>query len=152
MGHNATACDFKLLECDWCERGDLNPHGFPRQILSLVRLPIPPLSHDHKIKEEPFPGSAAPIRRCLHLQADCKFTPALLYIGIPDGRAKDPASFPTKDLFSGSATDGPPYKVADTVAHCAPSTWNATVWQDRGAHRWQGDLAIQPRFTYQAHR
>ena len=30
---------------DWCERGDSNPHGFPRQILSLVRLPIPPLSH-----------------------------------------------------------------------------------------------------------
>ncbi len=31
------------LSC-WCERGDSNPHGFPRQILSLVRLPIPPLS------------------------------------------------------------------------------------------------------------
>jgi hypothetical protein len=30
---------------DWCERGDSNPHGLPRQILSLVRLPIPPLSH-----------------------------------------------------------------------------------------------------------
>src|SRR5579864_5048123 len=29
----------------WCERGDSNPHGFTRQILSLVRLPIPPLSH-----------------------------------------------------------------------------------------------------------
>jgi hypothetical protein len=29
----------------WCERGDLNPHGVTRQILSLVRLPIPPLSH-----------------------------------------------------------------------------------------------------------
>ena len=29
----------------WCERGDLNPHGLPRQILSLVRLPISPLSH-----------------------------------------------------------------------------------------------------------
>jgi hypothetical protein len=28
----------------WCERGDSNPHGFTRQILSLVRLPIPPLS------------------------------------------------------------------------------------------------------------
>src|SRR5260370_6568863 len=28
----------------WCERGDLNPHGFLRQILSLVRLPISPLS------------------------------------------------------------------------------------------------------------
>ena len=28
----------------WCERGDLNPHGFPRWILSPVRLPIPPLS------------------------------------------------------------------------------------------------------------
>ena len=31
----------------WCERGDSNPHGFTRQILSLVRLPIPPLSHVH---------------------------------------------------------------------------------------------------------
>src|SRR6185437_13105358 len=31
----------------WCERRDSNPHGFPRQILSLVRLPIPPLSHVH---------------------------------------------------------------------------------------------------------
>jgi hypothetical protein len=31
----------------WCERGDSNPHGFTRQILSLVRLPIPPLSHIH---------------------------------------------------------------------------------------------------------
>jgi hypothetical protein len=30
----------------WCERGDSNPHGFTRQILSLVRLPIPPLSHE----------------------------------------------------------------------------------------------------------
>jgi hypothetical protein len=32
-------------EKPWCERGDSNPHGFTRQILSLVRLPIPPLSH-----------------------------------------------------------------------------------------------------------
>jgi len=30
---------------EWCERGESNPHGFPRQILSLVRLPVPPLSH-----------------------------------------------------------------------------------------------------------
>src|SRR6266481_5449902 len=28
----------------WCERGDSNPHALRRQILSLVRLPIPPLS------------------------------------------------------------------------------------------------------------
>ena len=34
-----------LADRCWCERGDSNPHGFPRQILSLVRLPIPPLSH-----------------------------------------------------------------------------------------------------------
>ena len=34
-----------LMPLVWCERGDSNPHGFPRQILSLVRLPIPPLSH-----------------------------------------------------------------------------------------------------------
>ena len=32
----------------WCERGDSNPHGFTRQILSLVRLPIPPLSQLHQ--------------------------------------------------------------------------------------------------------
>jgi hypothetical protein len=43
---------WKLLSClwcgwkrIWCERGDLNPHGLLRQILSLVRLPISPLSH-----------------------------------------------------------------------------------------------------------
>ena len=35
---------FRLVN-HWCERGDSNPHGFTRQILSLVRLPIPPLSH-----------------------------------------------------------------------------------------------------------
>src|SRR3954447_13398971 len=29
----------------WCERGDSNPHTFRYQILSLARLPIPPLSH-----------------------------------------------------------------------------------------------------------
>src|SRR5262245_4487310 len=28
----------------WCERGELNPHGFPLWILSPARLPIPPLS------------------------------------------------------------------------------------------------------------
>ena len=28
----------------WCERRDSNPHGFTRQNLNLVRLPIPPLS------------------------------------------------------------------------------------------------------------
>ncbi len=33
----------------WCERGDSNPHGFTRQILSLVRLPIPPLSQRYWI-------------------------------------------------------------------------------------------------------
>jgi hypothetical protein len=33
---------------DWCERGDSNPHGFTRQILSLVRLPIPPLSRIYR--------------------------------------------------------------------------------------------------------
>jgi hypothetical protein len=33
-----------VLLKNWCERGDLNPHGLLRQILSLVRLPISPLS------------------------------------------------------------------------------------------------------------
>ncbi len=34
----------------WCERGDSNPHGLLRQILSLVRLPIPPLSQVQDLK------------------------------------------------------------------------------------------------------
>ena len=29
----------------WCERRDSNSHGFPHQVLSLARLPIPPHSH-----------------------------------------------------------------------------------------------------------
>ena len=37
---------------EWCERGDSNPHGLPRQILSLVRLPIPPLSQESNIRRE----------------------------------------------------------------------------------------------------
>src|SRR5688572_15292095 len=32
----------------WCERGDSNPHTLRYQILSLARLPIPPLSHTRK--------------------------------------------------------------------------------------------------------
>ncbi len=28
-----------IVSC-WCERGELNPHGLPRQILSLMRLPF----------------------------------------------------------------------------------------------------------------
>jgi Flagellar biosynthesis protein, FliO len=43
---------FIALEDGWCERGDLNPHGFPRQILSLVRLPIPPLSRPPALRAE----------------------------------------------------------------------------------------------------
>src|SRR5580704_12800050 len=41
----------------WCERGDSNPHGLPRQILSLVRLPISPLSHfaGHEIDDNRRP-------------------------------------------------------------------------------------------------
>jgi hypothetical protein len=31
-----------------CERGDSNPHTFRYQILSLARLPIPPLSLEIK--------------------------------------------------------------------------------------------------------
>ena len=42
MGHSQEVC---IATNCWCERGDSNPHGFTRQILSLVRLPIPPLSH-----------------------------------------------------------------------------------------------------------
>src|SRR5262252_3968969 len=32
----------------WCERGDSNPHTFRYQILSLARLPIPPLSRSRE--------------------------------------------------------------------------------------------------------
>jgi hypothetical protein len=47
-GTNWAQCEkgrFEIGPKFWCERGDSNPHGFTRQILSLVRLPIPPLSH-----------------------------------------------------------------------------------------------------------
>ncbi len=37
-GKNARYLVFR--DNEWCERGDLNPHGLPRQILSLVRLPF----------------------------------------------------------------------------------------------------------------
>jgi hypothetical protein len=40
-------CAQPRIQSCWCERRDSNPHGFTRQILSLVRLPIPPLSHGH---------------------------------------------------------------------------------------------------------
>jgi len=35
----------------WCERGDSNPHPLRDQILSLARLPIPPLSRGPIIKQ-----------------------------------------------------------------------------------------------------
>jgi hypothetical protein len=45
IGRMEKECDSRSALNYWCERGESNPHGFPRQILSLVRLPIPPLSH-----------------------------------------------------------------------------------------------------------
>jgi hypothetical protein len=36
----------------WCERGDSNPHPLRDQILSLARLPIPPLSRTAIINQE----------------------------------------------------------------------------------------------------
>ncbi len=44
MGVQGFAGDTCLEEREgWCGRGDLNPYGSLRQILSLVRLPISPL-------------------------------------------------------------------------------------------------------------
>ena len=33
----------------WCGRRDLNPHALRRQILNLVRLPIPPRPHRSRV-------------------------------------------------------------------------------------------------------
>src|SRR5215470_18053933 len=41
---------FHCYSLQWCERGDSNPHTFRYQILSLARLPIPPLSHNQTYK------------------------------------------------------------------------------------------------------
>ena len=49
----------------WCERGDSNPYGFTRQILSLVRLPIPPLSHSTVLPTVRRPMSSATLRGSL---------------------------------------------------------------------------------------
>ena len=50
----------------WCERGDSNPHPLRDQILSLARLPIPPLSHIAIIPEENSgsPGVAVELALC----------------------------------------------------------------------------------------
>ena len=40
--------------CVWCERGDLNPHAIGRKILSLVRLPVPPLSQKRTSSPDVF--------------------------------------------------------------------------------------------------
>jgi hypothetical protein len=48
IGHNEKHWEVRGVASCWCERGDSNPHGFTRQILSLVRLPIPPLSQHPK--------------------------------------------------------------------------------------------------------
>jgi hypothetical protein len=45
IGHSRKWADRESPVSCWCGRGDLNPHGLPRQILSLVRLPISPLPH-----------------------------------------------------------------------------------------------------------
>src|SRR5258708_38040770 len=57
-------------EKEWCERGDSNPHGLPRQILSLVRLPIPPLSPEPNYRPPPNPAITVKIRAC----ATCNVT------------------------------------------------------------------------------
>ena len=45
-----------LLIAFWCERGDSNPHTFRYQILSLARLPIPPLSLNFKSEKKNSTG------------------------------------------------------------------------------------------------
>lgn len=38
----------------WCWRGESNPQGDkPRQILSLLRLPVPPLQHGRDLSPDP---------------------------------------------------------------------------------------------------
>ena len=42
IGHSEGVCFWEWSVSDWCERGDSNPHGFTRQILSLcVKLRNP---------------------------------------------------------------------------------------------------------------
>jgi len=47
----------------WCERGDSNPHPLRDQILSLARLPIPPLSRGLIIRQD-APVAPASSRQC----------------------------------------------------------------------------------------
>jgi hypothetical protein len=56
--------NLRRISRTWCERGDSNPHGFTRQILSLVRLPIPPLSHGHSQRQLEIPKAEG--RKPLH--------------------------------------------------------------------------------------
>ncbi len=47
----------------WCERGDSNPHPLRDQILSLARLPIPPLSRGLIIRQD-APVAPASSQQC----------------------------------------------------------------------------------------
>src|ERR1043165_36590 len=51
-----------VLRCAWCERGDSNPHTFRYQILSLARLPIPPLSHFNHLRGSAWSVSSSLVR------------------------------------------------------------------------------------------
>ena len=70
IGTPLPRCRIGVSEESWCERGDSNPHGFTRQILSLVRLPIPPLSH--------FEVSSLIVTRCRFGARAVFFFPALV--------------------------------------------------------------------------
>jgi hypothetical protein len=90
----------------WCERGDSNPHPLRDQILSLARLPIPPLSH--------WPIILDSMRGCA-LFGEVRLLHARLKIGITGrgrGRARNqvlesaPYS-PSQFRRPGSHPDGP---------------------------------------------
>ena len=89
-----------------CERGDLNPHGFPHWILSPARLPIPPLSqrwpkynfgHSQGPVNAPFPACSAAGTADAR-KADCRsiwrvFSPACCCYHDPQRRTRNDGPF-----------------------------------------------------------
>ena len=70
----------------WCERGDSNPHPLRDQILSLARLPVPPLSQlsyrSLIVQPSGQPHGAVPIPLCSKRPRLTPHLPARRYAGL----------------------------------------------------------------------
>src|SRR3989304_7985074 len=88
-----------LSNTQWCERGELNPHGVPHWILSPARLPVPPLSPITRRETSSFPSdgrfaSCLPSARSPQKQAKPDFLGFTLYLNLTNSNTSVNAIYP----------------------------------------------------------